>query len=84
MNSTKSLTQNVERITPAITFWTSSVLNTREREEIASGGFGIHEERAQRVNEDGENQDGETEIPSTQLAVKLEIDEEGIKKIIVK
>ncbi|PWA67906.1 ulp1 protease family, C-terminal catalytic domain-containing protein [Artemisia annua] len=79
VNSTKSLTQNVERITPAITFWTSSVLNTRESEEIASGGFGIHEEGAQRGNEDGEKQDGEIEIPSTQIAVKLEIDKEGVE-----
>ena len=44
-NSTKSLTHNFERITPAIKFWTSSVLNTRESEEISSGGFGIHEKK---------------------------------------
>ncbi|PWA65992.1 ulp1 protease family, C-terminal catalytic domain-containing protein [Artemisia annua] len=54
-------------------------LNTRESEEIASGGFGIHEEGAQRGNEDCEKQNGETEIPSTQIAVKLEIDEEGVE-----
>nr|GEX92252.1 probable manganese-transporting ATPase PDR2 [Tanacetum cinerariifolium] len=39
-NSTKSITQNVKRITPAIAFWTSSLLNKREMEEISSGGFG--------------------------------------------
>ena len=72
-NSTKSLTHNFERITPAIKFWTSSVLNTRESEEISSGGFGIHDKQ----------EDVEGDIPSTQIVVKQEIDEEGIKEIVV-
>ncbi|GJW13821.1 ulp1 protease family, C-terminal catalytic domain-containing protein [Tanacetum coccineum] len=75
-NSTKSITQNVKRITPAIAFWTASFLNKREMEEISSGGFGIHEQGEKRGNEDGEKQEVVVaEIPSTQICVKLEIDE---------
>ncbi|GJY52343.1 ulp1 protease family, C-terminal catalytic domain-containing protein [Tanacetum coccineum] len=79
-NSTKSITQNVKRITPAIAFWTASLLNKREMEEISSGGFGIHEQGEKRGNEDGEKQEVVVaEIPSTQIAVKLEIDEAGVE-----
>ncbi|GJW13819.1 hypothetical protein Tco_0017952 [Tanacetum coccineum] len=75
-NSTKSITQNVKRITPAIAFWTASLLNKREMEEISSGGFGIHEQGEKRENVDGEKQEVVVaEIQSTQIAVKLEIDE---------
>nr|GEY24186.1 ulp1 protease family, C-terminal catalytic domain-containing protein [Tanacetum cinerariifolium] len=54
-----------------------------EMEGISSGGFGIHEQGEKRGNEDSKKQEVVVaEIPSTQICVKLEIDEAEVKKYV--
>nr|GEX15850.1 putative reverse transcriptase domain-containing protein [Tanacetum cinerariifolium] len=54
-----------------------------EMEEISSGGFGIHKQGEKQGNEDSKKQEVVVaEIPSTQICVKLEIDEAEVKKYV--